>query len=187
MTQTLITYLLAGGVAVIVVLSFIIGLDKMIKIILGNYILGTLSVAISTSIDLAINTMGETGLAKFLADGKLTIIFVVYVVLLFLIYRTSKINVDISGDQIMQKSLYILFVPMAVLSIVLTLEIIFLGIDILDPIKLIEIAKGFTNNIYLQKFILNTPYLILVHALVTVLITSKFKVALKIEDTDTEL
>jgi hypothetical protein len=73
------------------------------------------------------------------------------------------------------------------LSIVLTLEIIFLGIDILDPIKLIEIAKWFTNNIYLQKFILNTPYLILVHALVTVLITSKFKVALKIEDTDTEL
>ncbi|MCK9467255.1 MAG: hypothetical protein M0P94_02910 [Candidatus Absconditabacterales bacterium] len=187
MTQTLITYLLAGGVAIIVVLSFIIGLDKMIKIILGNYVLGALSVALSTSIDLAISTMGETGFAKFLSDGKLTIIFIIYVALLFLVYRTSKINIDISGDQIMQKSLYILFVPMAVLSVALTLEIMFFGISIFDPTKLLEIVNGFTDNIYLQQFVLNTPYLLLAHAFITVLITSKFKVALKIEDTSVEL
>ncbi|HPC34328.1 MAG TPA: hypothetical protein PLP73_01600 [Candidatus Absconditabacterales bacterium] len=187
MTQTLITYLLIGGVAIIVVLSFVIGLDKMVKIILGNYVLGALLIAISTSIDLSINAMGETGLARFLGDGKITILFIIYVGLLFLVYRASKIKIDFSGDQIMQKSLYLLFVPMAALSVVITLEIIFFGIDILDPVKVLELAKGFADNIYLQQFIANTPYIILGHALITILITSRFKVVSKVDDSDIEL
>jgi hypothetical protein len=63
------------------------------------------------------------------------------VAFLFLIYRASKIKIDFSGDQIMQKSLYLLFVPMAALSVVLTFEIIFFGIEILDPVKVLELAK----------------------------------------------
>jgi hypothetical protein len=99
--------------------------------------------------------------------------------LLFLIYRKSKISIDIPSDQIMQKSLYLFFVPLTVLSMCLTLEIILLGTNILTYKSLVSVAAWFSTNIYLQQFIVNTPYWVLIHGLATIFITSEFKTKFK--------
>lgn len=179
MTQTLITYLFIGLVATFAVLSFAIGLEKMIRIILWNYVLWSLCFAAWASIDLLIKTVVSTWFAKFLTDGKSIIILIMYALLLFLIYHKSTISVSIPSDQIMQKSLYLLFVPLTVLSMCLTLEIILLGTNILTYASLVEVAKWFSYNIYLQQFIVNTPYWFLIHALATIVITSEFKAKFK--------
>jgi hypothetical protein len=49
-------------------LSFAIGLEKMIKVILGNYVLSGVCFAASVSIDLAINSLQNTGFTKLLTD-----------------------------------------------------------------------------------------------------------------------
>lgn len=179
MTQTLITYLFVWIAAIFVVLSFAIGLEKMIKVILGNYVLSGVCFAASVSIDLAINSLQNTGFTKLLTDWKSTIVLVLYAVLLFLIYRKSKISIDIPSDQIMQKSLYLFFVPLTVLSMCLTLEIILLGTNILTYKSLVSVAAWFSTNIYLQQFIVNTPYWVLIHGLATIFITSEFKTKFK--------
>jgi hypothetical protein len=179
MTQTLITYLFVWVVAIFVVLSFAIGLEKMIKIILGNYVLWGICFAASASLDLAINSLQNTWFIKLLSDWKSTIILILYALLLFLIYHKSKISINIPSDQIMQKSLYLFFVPLTVLSICLTLEIILLGTNILTYKSLVNIADWFSKNIYLQRFIINTPYWVLIHGLATIFITSEFKTRFK--------
>ncbi len=179
MTQTLMTYLLAGIIAIFVVLSFVIGLEKMIKIILWNYVLWSICFAASASIDLTINTMWNSWFAKFLQDGKSTIILIMYAVLLFLIYHKSKISIDIPSDQIMQKSLYLIFVPLTVLSMCLTLEIILLWTSLLSYKSLLSVAQWFSKSVYLQQFIINTPYWILLHWLATIFITSEFKTSFR--------
>lgn len=179
MTQTLITYLFVGVMAILTVIFFVIGLDKMFKIIIWNYILWTISFSALLSIDMLIKNMQESWFTKFLVEWKSVIIIILYALLLFLIYRKSKINIYISSDQIMQKSLYLLFVPFTVLSMCLTLEIILLGTNILSYESLLNIAQEFSKNIYLQQFIVNTPYLVLLHGLITVLITSEFKMRFK--------
>jgi len=184
MTQSLITYIFVWVIALFVVLSFAIGLEKMIKIILWNYILWGICFAASASIDLAINSLQNEWFANFLSSGKSIIVLILYALLLFLIYHKSKITIDIPWDQIMQKSLYLLFVPLTVLSMALTLEIILLWTNILNQESLSLVVSGFTNNIYLQEFIINTPYWILIHGLATILITSEFKTKIKTDVSD---
>lgn len=175
MTESLITYIFVGIIAIFVILSFAIGLEKMIRVILWNYILGWICFAASASMKLAIETSQNESLVNFLTNGQSFIILVLYALLLFVIYHKSKINIDIPTDQIMQKSLYLFFVPLTVLSMCLTLEIILLGTDILSQDFLLWALEGFTNNIYLTQFIVNTPYWILIHAVATIIVTSEMK------------
>jgi len=151
----------------------------MVRIILWNYILWGICFAASASIDLAINSAQNVWFANFLSSGKATIVLILYALLLFLIFHKSKITIDMPWDQIMQKSLYLIFVPLTVLSMCLTLEIILLGTNLLSQTSLLWVVEWFTKNIYLQEFIINTPYWILIHGLATVVITSEFKTRIR--------
>lgn len=175
MTESLIIYIFLGVIAVFVILSFAIGLDKMIRVILWNYILWWVCFAASASIKLAIETSQNESLVNFLTNTQSFIILILYVLLLLIIYHKSRINIDIPSDQIMQKSMYLFFVPLTVLSMCLTLEIIFLGTNILSQEFLLSTVNEFTNNIYLKQFIVNTPYWILIHAFATIIVTSEIK------------
>jgi hypothetical protein len=57
MTENLITYGIVILVGILAIFSFSIGIDKMIRIILGNYILSSICLAASQSINLAVDTM----------------------------------------------------------------------------------------------------------------------------------
>jgi hypothetical protein len=60
MTENLITYGIIILVGILAIFSFTIGIDKMIKIILGNYILNSICLAASQSIDLRAKALRET-------------------------------------------------------------------------------------------------------------------------------
>lgn len=57
MTENLITYGIIIFVSILAIFSFTIGIDKMIRIILGNYILMSICLAASQSIKLAAEYM----------------------------------------------------------------------------------------------------------------------------------
>lgn len=109
MTEHVILYIIIGVVGLLSVFSFVVGTEKMIKIILGNYILSSICLAASQSIDVLVNfllTTPETkfggmtykSLALLCTDGKTTIVLILYVVLLVVIYKTSKIHVTLPMD-----------------------------------------------------------------------------------------
>ena len=61
--------------------------------------------------------------ADFLISGQTTIILALYIALLLLIYHKSKIRISIPEDEIIKKALYIVLVPLTILSVILTLQI----------------------------------------------------------------
>lgn len=190
MTENLITYAIIVFVGILAIFSFTIGIDKMIRIILGNYILSSICLAASQSINLAVETMKKTPdltfmgfsydkVANFLNNGSMTIILILYVILLVIIYRTSKIRIVLPGDEALKKMLQLIFVPLTIISIVLTLQIAILWMDGINVSGISSIANAVANNPYLFQFVSLTPVRILLHGLVTIFITSEFKVSVK--------
>jgi hypothetical protein len=190
MTEDIIIYIIIVVIWGLAVLSMTIWLEKMIKIILWNYILSSICLAASQSINLLINYLNSNPwliffgikndwLASFLYNGQTTIIMIIYLLLLWTIYKKSKISVNIPQDEILKKSLYLFFVPLTVISLVLTIQIAIMWIWVFNTETWIGIWNIMINNIYLQTFIKNTPIWILLHWLATILITSEIKIKIK--------
>lgn len=187
MTENLITYGILVVIWILAIFSFTIGIDKMIKIILGNYILSSICLAASQSINLAVNYMqktpelstlgiGHEKFSKFLDGGSTTIILIVYIIFLVIIYRSSKIRISLPGDEALKKMLQLIFVPLTILSMVLTLQIVLLGMNGISITAISSIATAVANNPYMFKFVSLTPVWILLHGIITIFITSEFKV-----------
>lgn len=190
MTENLITYGILILVGILAIFSFTIGIDKMIRIILGNYILSSICLAASQSITLWTKTMrsapelttfgfNNVKFANFLDNGSMTIILILYVILLVIIYRTSKIRITLPGDEAIKKMLQLIFVPLTILSMILTLQIAILGMDGINITAIGSIATAVQNNPYMFRFVSMTPVRILLHGLLTIFITSEFKVSVK--------
>jgi len=187
MTENFITYGIVIFIGILGIFCFTIGIDKMIRVILGNYILSSICLAASQSINLAVDTMKKAPdlttlwfwnekFANFLDNGSMTIILILYVMLLVIIYRTSKIKISLPGDEAIKKMLQLIFVPLTVISMVLTLQIVLLGMDGININAISNIATAVANNPYMFKFVSLTPVWILIHGLLTIFITSEFKV-----------
>ncbi len=190
MTENLITYAIVIFVGILAIFAFTIGIEKMIKVILGNYILSSICLAAWQSINLAVEIMKKTPelrfmgfsydkVANFLSNGNMTIVLIIYVIFLLVIYKTSKIKIWLPTDEAMKKMLQIIFVPLTVISMILTLQIAILGINGINITAISSIANTVANNPYIFQFVSLTPVWILLHGIVTILITSEFKVSVK--------
>lgn len=190
MTDTLVTYIFFLLVAVLVILAFVIGNEKMIKILLWNYILATLCLAANQSLEiltqflmitpnLEIMNISYESIVNFIVAGKTSIVLILYLLLLLLMYQKSKIRIILPSDEILQKTFSLFLVPLTVISLVLTLEIVILGMNSLNPASLQILALEFTNNYYIVNFIVLTPVWILLHGLATVLITTEIKMSIR--------
>ncbi len=187
MTENLISYGIVVILAILVLFSFMIGINKMIKIILGNYILSSICIAASQAINLAItymrqspefNTLGIWNIkfANFLENGSTIIVLILYLALLILIYRTSKIRIKLPNDEALKKMLQLIFVPLTIISMVLTLQIVLLGIDATNYNGIEKITTMVANNPYIFNFVNLTPLRIVMHGIITIFITSELKV-----------
>ncbi len=162
----------------------------MIKVLLGNYILATLCLAANQSLDvlvqfltstptLKILTFSYNDIASFVTWGKTSIVLIFYLLLLFLMYQKSRIRISLPSDEILQKTFSLFLVPLTVISVILTLEIVILGMNSLNPSALDILARSFTTNYYIVQFIVLTPVWIFLHGLATVLITTEIKMSIK--------
>ena len=190
MTDNVIMYLIVWVVSILAVLSFVIGIEKMIKIILGNYVLSGICLAATQSLDILVKFLQQppdtkffglsfSNFADFIANGQTTIILVLYIALLLLIYHKSKIRISIPEDEIIKKALYLILVPLTVLSVILTLQIAIMWINVINISALQALAEWITKNPSLYMFITLTPVWILIHGLATILITSEIKITIK--------
>ncbi len=198
MTDNLLNYIVIWVASLLAIFSFVIGIEKMIKIIIGNYILMAVSLAANESINILINFLNQTPeakslwiihskLANFLSMWHTTFILILYVALLVIIYLKSKFYIRLPSDQNIQKSLYIILVPMTVISFVLTLQIALIGTQILDVSQLTHLTKNIAGNNYAYKFMTLTPIWILLHGVITIIISTEFKLWLNKKDPDMDL
>lgn len=190
MTENLILYIIIWIIWILIVFSIVAGIEKMIKIILGNYILGWICLAASQSIELFVNFLNAAPESKliwmsykslwvFCSDAKMTLVLILYAVLLVVIYKTSKIQINLPEDPMVTKGLYVLFVPLTVLSMILTLQIAIMWINVFSMGQLQIVWTWLANYPSILTFLTMMPVWIFLHGVATVLITSELKIGLR--------
>ena len=188
MTEQVIGYIFITVIGILAIFSFAIGIEKMIKIIMGNYILSSIARASSSAITLLIHYinahpditffgMGATTLANFFTNGKSTIILILYVLLIVLVYKKSKIHISLPMDEASKKMTQIIFVPLTVISIALTLQVTLMGMDVTNIQSLSRLSASISTNPYIIMYFSLTPVWILLHGIVTIFLTSELKVS----------
>lgn len=190
MTEQVIMYILMGVLFILVIFAFVIGTEKMIRVILGNYILSSICLAASQSLDILNTSMQATPDAKFawlsystiqsfLTNGQTTIILILYILLLLLIYKNSKIHITLPHDDVSQKLLQFFLVPLSVISMIFTLQIVLMGIQFVNVQNIQSMLTVVSSNPYIIQFFSLTPVWLLLHGIVTIIITSEFKISIK--------
>lgn len=179
-----LNYFLLWIIGVICIFAIAIGIDKMAKIIVGNYVLALISMAVNNVISIGsneINVLQTTNpaanyaqLQSFLISGKTGIILFIYFILLIILLNKTKIHVDISNIPIPRAGMVFIMVIMTVISILLTIGIAVRGIQIINYNQVINIAKYFTAYPILYQTIQYLPVILLVHGIATLYLISDF-------------
>ncbi len=178
-------YFLLGIIWVICIFAIAIWVDKMAKIIVGNYVLGIICMAINNVISLVINHINTiqindpnasySQLQTFLVTGKTGIILIFYLILLIILLTKTKIHVETSHMPLPKAWIMTIMVIMTVISILLTIAIAVRGIQIVDYSQVLNIAKSFVEYPLLYNVIQYIPLVLLVHGLVTLYLISEFE------------
>lgn len=190
MTESFLIYISITIITLLVVFGFVIWLEKIIKLLLGNYLLLLLILAANQSLYLLIDFLQKTptfvfagfsyqSLAQFFSNGKMTILFLLYLLFFFLIYYKSKIRIVLPSDDIVQKILHIALVPLTVTWIISSLLIVFFWTNLFNPNDLSQINSILPQSAIIWKMLYFMPVFLLVHALFTILLTSEIKFQIK--------
>ncbi len=167
------------------ILSAILGLDRMIRIIMGNYLINSVILWLSNFIEMISQHLlfgetvaaewlakVETGLGRLLLDGRPTILLTVYFLLLLFIIKRAHIGLGEIRNDGTKILLTILLIPSTVLSILLSIATAIFGAKILS----LEAIQGFAwlvdHNERLYQFILLTPLRIVLPALFIIVLAA---------------
>ena len=180
MTDKLYIYCILWVVAILCVLAFALKLEKMMQIIIWNYILWSLFFSLWFCIDLLTSTNWDSSVLSFFHDAKVWILLILYALFFFFfVYRRSKIRVDLSSDPLIYKPLYLAFVPLTVISMIVTVWLIILWWNAFSFWVLNSISD-FTQNIYLQKIIVNFPYIVCAYSFISLFAITDLKLKVNI-------
>ena len=114
------------------------GTEKMIRLILGNYVIATICLAFGACINTRAAQLLTTpqmmflkisyqGYANFLQQGQLTFILILFAILVTIVYTSSQINVSTMQGENSEKLYYILLIPFTLLSFIFALYIALSG------------------------------------------------------------
>lgn len=173
-------YFIFGAVGILAVFSLAIGLERMVKVVIANYMLTGVCLSLRTVIDRFVTWMdslypGSASTLSFLADNKTTVILVVYLLLLLLIFLKSNVRVSMHATGLKRFILTLLFVPLTVVSIILSLELSIIGLDSFNMTQMTMIAQSFTTNPVVFGFVQMTAVWFFVHTIATILFISNIK------------
>lgn len=188
--DSLITYIIFWVIWILAVFAFVIWTDQMVKVILWNYVLWIICMAASQSIDILINFLANNAnlsimsisydtLASFFNNGKITFVLLLYALWLILIYKKSTISISFPSDPNLMRTIQILLVPMTVISMILTLQMAIIWVNMIDAAKLQVIVSWFSQTWYLYEFLRLWPVWLLLHGVLTTIISSELHITVR--------
>ena len=164
-------------------LSVILGLDRMIKIIMANYLISSILLGLWNFIDLISNRLliwevdrrvegMQNSLALFLKAWKPTLLLTVYFVLLIFIVTKSHIWIGKIRNEVARFFLTVLFLPCTVISILLGISLSIFGSQLIDLGQLQVLAEWVKGIPYLYNFVLLTPVWSIIPGIVTIIVAA---------------
>lgn len=181
--QTIETVLVAIT-GMLALLSLILWLERMVRIVMANYLISSILLGMSNFIELAHNRLvyGEATtwwiarveniLWNLLMTWKPTILLTIYFLLLLFIVKKAHIGIGTVRNEWLRIILTLLFIPCTVISILLSLATAIFGAQLMDASALQWFADLVSHNPFLYNFILLTPLRVVLPGLMTIAIAA---------------
>lgn len=179
-------YMIAWVAIAGAIYGMILGVQKMIRVILANYILGSIILSFGLTMQQIISLLqiqwdivklglSYTKRASLIQNSQLTVSVIIYIFLLIIVTKKSQIYARMPYNAFMQNIIYILVLPLLVSSIlIISILIIFTTGGL--PVSIIPSTPN-TQLIY--KFIQNLPLRVLIHSILTLFITLELKFSIQ--------
>lgn len=176
MTDTIILYIAVWVLMVLVVLAIAIKLERMVRVIVWNYVLWLLCFFVVVSLyTLGNNIWWDVWFGKFLIESRYFVAFLLYIVWRFFAYHNFSVKIKSSSDIVIEKISYLVYVPLTVIGTILTIVFIIVWPMVRAWSTLSEVAVQVTNSTNLQIAINYLPELFVLYTLVTFLSFCEFK------------
>ncbi len=183
MTQR-IGYIVLLACIGILIWAITMGTEKMIRLILTNYLIGSICFALGQCINLRANQLATTpdatflrfsyqGLANFLHAGQLTFELIVFALLVIIVFTSSTISISMPLNPSTEKLYNVIFIPLTLVSFVFALYFALMA----DGIPTLEVIKTSTANTFpiIQSFIDNIFWWMFAHGFLVIMLTSTIK------------
>jgi len=181
-------YVILAVYIAIIFRAVLMWIDKMAKVIIGNYLAGITCYAFWNLIHVWVNWLMASSsssflwisyekYANFLSASQLTLILLLFAGLIRLIYACGQIQVSFSTRSSTEKLYFILLIPITVLSFVIW-PYIALKADGIQTLSFIENTMIQTFG-FLYSFIKNIPTRMFLNWIVFIIISCKinFKIS----------
>lgn len=167
------------------ILSLILWFDRMIRIIMANYLIASILLGLGNFIDLVWNQWLmvdgqaqrrvewlQNRIGKLLMAWKPTLLLTVYFILLIFIVNKAHIWVGKVRNEWLRRLLTIVFLPCTVISIFVSLALAIYGNQVFDIAQLQMLASYFSWNAMVYNFIMLTPLRIILPGIATIIVAA---------------
>ncbi len=170
-------YFVLWAIGILCVFSLAIGVEKMLRIVFGNYLLMVLCLTMPTAILSFLTWLNrvapDVGQSVAPAFSNITIIvLVVYLLLLLLLFLKSRVSIHFHAKWVGRFFLTLLCIPLTIISIATTLWVAVVGQQAFDPVALQSLTAWLQIQEIYKIIILQTPSIIAIHVFITVLVLS---------------
>jgi hypothetical protein len=178
-------YFVLWAVGILAVFSLAIWLERMLKIVLGNYLLMVLCLTLPTALWSFLSWLNaaapDIGQAIAPAFSNMTIIvLVVYLLLLLLLFSRGRVSIHFHHKWLWRFLLTMLCIPLTIISIATTLSVAVLGQSAFDVAALQILAAWLQVHEIYKILITQMPAIISIHVFVTVLVLSNISFPTKL-------
>ena len=171
-----LSYFILGVFGVLCIFWLAIGMEKMAKLVITNYVLAVICLAMHKMIDMMLvqtwlsTSASSAKIYDLLSTGRIGIIVVTYLFLLVLILNKSKLHLDTNNIPIPKFGLGALLVFMTAISVIITLWLAVWWVKILESGQMVLIFGDMVRYSWIAILVKYIPMVAIIHWLMTVYI-----------------
>lgn len=176
-------YFLLGILGILLIFAVWIWLDKIIRLIIWNYLVSTMCLSVWNGINILIDYLNKNpasmlnqipSIQEYLIKWKPYLNLALYFIILILLLSRSRIWYNIQ-NKIMRFIFTILLAPLAVFSLIVSLCITVIWSKFLDYDYMMQFASTYQASPWLYKFLILTPLWIIIPWIVLILFSLDIK------------
>lgn len=120
--------------------------------------------------------------ARFLENGQLTFMLLLFALLVALVYRYSTISIATLDNPQMEKIAYLLCIPLTLFSFIFAFSLMLMGETLPTTIMRDSLSATFT---FVAQFLTNLPLRMFAHGILVLLLISRIKISFTTKKTTT--
>ena len=168
-------------IVLMIFFAFLIGIHKMLQVIVAttcttlitlwwSWSLSFMSYSIAQQGTLQIFGFWSNDIVSFISSAELTTSLLIFVGLLIYTIQYSTSSIVMSSGLLQSKLLQFVLSPLAIFSMIISLTVAVLGIDVFSLSFLTSVLENFWSQSIIYKYIQYLPLGILLQGLITLLL-----------------